>query len=151
MYKSKYLAIHKNKCRPQDILGIDYHWCGKSQGGTPNIELRFDPATGDLIEAVFIPEGTRWSEDDSSNKQQTKTQKRRFILMREDEAGFDSIKQAKKVAQTYKDGDKYRVVEILVDPVTEKIADNDHIYELECAYERGKNDARAEIKSKLGL
>ena len=55
MHKSKYLAIHPNKCGPQDSLGIDYHWCGNGRGGTPNVELQFDPTTGNLVGVVFIP------------------------------------------------------------------------------------------------
>jgi hypothetical protein len=62
MHKSKYLAIHANKCGRQDSLGIDYHWCGNGQGGTPNIELQFDTTTGKLIGVVFIPEGAQWGD-----------------------------------------------------------------------------------------
>ena len=65
MHKSKYLAIHPNKCGPQDSLGIDYHWCGNGQGGTPNVELQFDPTTGNLVGVVFIPKDARWG--DTSN------------------------------------------------------------------------------------
>ena len=61
MHKSKYLAIHPNKCGPQDSLGIDYHWCGNGQGGTPNVEFQFDPTTGNLVGVVFIPKDARWA------------------------------------------------------------------------------------------
>ena len=65
--KSKYLAIFRNKCRMEDSLGIDYSWCGNGRGGQPNLELQFDSVTGDLVGAVFMPEGTRW--DDQNNNQ----------------------------------------------------------------------------------
>ncbi len=65
MHKSKYLAIHPNKCGPQDSLGIDYHWCGNGQGGTPNVELQFDPTTGNLVGVVLIPKDAQWG--DASN------------------------------------------------------------------------------------
>lgn len=78
---------------------------------------------------------------------------RKFIAMHESEVGYDSVEEVRHhILSNYATySEEWRVVEIIVDPVTESIANLEHKRELEDAYIRGKEAAREEIKARLGL
>ena len=77
---------------------------------------------------------------------------RRFIAMHEGEAGFESTEAVEKwIASTRNEPEKWRVVEIIVDPVTEKVANLKHKIELDEAYRKGYETHKEEMIQRLGL
>lgn len=76
-----------------------------------------------------------------------------FICMHITEAGFDSAAEAMDWLDTVHadDRDKWRVVEVTMEPVTQRIRDEHHAAELEAAYIRGVEMERKLMRLRLGL
>lgn len=76
---------------------------------------------------------------------------RRFIAMHSTEAGFATTDEVENYISQMGEPEKWRVVEILPDPVTERVASEEMKQALERAYIRGKEAERQRIRSVLGL
>lgn len=76
---------------------------------------------------------------------------RRFIAMHSTEAGFSTTAEAKAYIAKTGEPEQWRVIEILPDPVTEQIADEEIKQALERMYIRGKQAERERIRAVLGL
>lgn len=76
-----------------------------------------------------------------------------FICMHESEAGFDSSAAAMAWLDAVhaEDRSKWRVVEITMEPVTQRLRDEQHASELEAAYIRGVEVERRHMRLRLGL
>ena len=79
--------------------------------------------------------------------------KRAFICMHESEAGFPDSKAAMDWLDHVhsEDRDKWRVVEISVDPVTEALIDAERAELIDAAFLRGIEHARKLLRFRLGL
>lgn len=76
---------------------------------------------------------------------------RRFIAMHSSEAGFATTTEAEAYIARMGEPEQWRVIEILPDPVTEQIANEEIKQALERMYIRGKQAERERIRAVLGL
>jgi hypothetical protein len=76
-----------------------------------------------------------------------------FICMHESEAGFDSSEEAMAWLDAIhaEDRNNWRVVEVTMEPVTQRMRDEQHASELEAAYIRGVEMERKLMRLRLGL
>lgn len=76
---------------------------------------------------------------------------RRFIVMHNSEPGWSSTDAAKDWIYRQERPSDYRVVEIKVDPVTERICDIQKECELDAAFARGAEMERRLMRLRFGL
>lgn len=76
---------------------------------------------------------------------------KRYVVMHSSEPGFVDSISAKWWIDHQENPGEYRVVEILADPVTIMLADQTLKNATDLAYHDGYEQARAEIRRKLGL
>ena len=76
---------------------------------------------------------------------------RRFIVMHETEAGFSSIVEAERYISRMGFPEDWRIIEIPIDPVTEKVAANELAEAVKSAKMMGIQQERERIRNMLGL